>query len=134
LTFNYDKLPYILRKTVNATLGTKINTNSLALTFEKNELQINDLPVEFTGRFDFLQNGYNMDFRLKSNDADLHDVFTALPPEYQGWLDKTKMKGKSNIAATLAGKYVAGTDSMPDLTFDLQVRDGYIAYEKAPCR
>ena len=130
--FYYDKQPYILKKTINANLSTKINTNSLALTFERNDLHINDLPVQVTGRFDFLESGYHMNFKLKSNDADLHDVFTAFPPQYQGWLDKTKMKGKANIAATLAGNYVAGTDTMPDLTFDLQVREGYIAYEKAP--
>ncbi len=130
--FYYEKQPYVVQKRMDAKLITKINTNSLALVFEKNDLQINDLPVQVTGRFDFLENGYDMDFKLKSSEADLHDVFTALPPQYQSWLSKTKMKGKANIDATLVGNYIAGTDSMPDATFDLRVRDGYIAYEKAP--
>ena len=130
--FYYDRQPYIVQKTMDAKLITKINTNSLALIFEKNDLQINDLPVQLTGKFDFLDTGYDMDFRLKSKDADLHDIFTALPPQYQSWLSKTKMKGKTTITATLTGSYIAGTDTMPDLTFDLQVREGYIAYEKAP--
>lgn len=130
--FYYDQQPYILQKKINANLITKINTNSLALIFEKNDLHINKLPVQFTGRFDFLQTGYDMDFRLSSGDTRLQDVFTALPPQYQGWLDKIKMNGKASMRATLAGKYVADTDTMPDLSFTMQVRDGYMAYEKTP--
>jgi AsmA protein len=131
--FYYDDEPYILRKQVNnADLITSVNTNSLALKFEKNKLRLNDLPVEFTGKFDFLSRGYDMDFRLKSNDAKLYDVFTVLPPSYQGWLEKTKIKGDASIIASLAGRYIAGTDTMPDIAFDMKVRDGFITYEKAP--
>jgi len=76
----YDRQAYLISKKINADLVTKINTNSLALLFEKNDLTINQLPVAFTGRFEFLKNGYDMDFKLKSTDSDLHDIFTAMPP------------------------------------------------------
>jgi AsmA protein len=128
----YDQQPYILKKRVRAELVTNINTNSLALKFPKNRLRINKLPLEFTGRFDFLSRGYDMDFRLKSRDAELYEVFTALPPSYQGWLEKTKVKGSAGIVATLSGKQVSGTDTMPNLEFDMKVRDGFIAYDKSP--
>ena len=130
--FYYDQQPYVLKKQVNADLVTSVNTNSLALKFEKNELLISHLPVEFTGKFDFLSRGYDMDFRIKSSDAELYDVFTVLPPSYQGWLKKTRIKGDANIIASLSGRYIAGTDTMPDLAFDMKVREGHIAYEKAP--
>ncbi|MEP7376650.1 MAG: AsmA-like C-terminal region-containing protein [Chitinophagaceae bacterium] len=129
--FYYDQQPYVLKKKVRADLITSVNTNSLALKFEKNKLRINRLPVEFTGKFDFLSKGYDMDFRLKSNDADLYEVFTVLPPSCLGWLKKTKIKGDANIIASLSGKYIAGTETMPDLQLDMKVRKGYIAYEKA---
>ncbi|MBS1653412.1 MAG: AsmA family protein, partial [Bacteroidetes bacterium] len=130
--FYYDREPYVQKKKINADLLTKVNTNSLALIFEKNRLKINQLPVEFTGKFDFLSRGYDMDFRLKSKDADLEDVFSVLPPSYQGWLKNTRVKGNANISTNLTGKYIGGTDTMPDLQFDMKVRNGYLAYEKAP--
>jgi len=132
IDFYYDRTPYFINKKLNADLITKINTSSLALVFERNELLINQLPVAFTGRFSFLKDGYDMDFRLNARGAALHDIFTALPPESLTWLDSTEVKGVGDIDAALKGKYVAATNTMPDFLFDLQVRDGSIAYAKAP--
>ncbi|HEY1869777.1 MAG TPA: AsmA family protein, partial [Chitinophagaceae bacterium] len=128
----YDSEPYVLKKRINADLVTKINTNSLAFEFTKNQLQINRLPLVASGKYEFLKKGYYMHFELKSDETKLRRVFTVLPPSYLGWMNKTKMKGTASITASLSGKYIGGTDTMPDLAFNMKVRDGYIAYEKAP--
>jgi AsmA protein len=132
LDFYYDRQPYFINKKVNADLITKINTGSLALIFERNELLINQLPVTFTGQFSFMKNGYDMDFQLKAADSSLHNVITALPPDITNWLAKTDVRGSGDIEATLKGKYIAATNTMPDLLFDLKIRNGYIANEQAP--
>ena len=62
--FYFNKQPYILSKKINADLITEINTKSLAFIFRKNTLMINQLPVEFSGRFGFLKDGYDMDFNI----------------------------------------------------------------------
>jgi AsmA protein len=129
--FYYDKEPYVLKKKIVADLLTSVNTNSLALKFQENSLHINKLPLEFTGTFDFLSKGYDMDFKLKSEDAPLRSVFTILPASYKGWLKKTKLKGRADMTASFSGKYIANTDTMPNLDFDLHVRDGSIEYENA---
>lgn len=128
----YDSSRYINSKKLKASLVTKINTNSLAFEFVKNNLLINTLPVKFIGRFEFLESGYTMDFELQSHKGDLHDVFSALPPEYAAWNDKTKADGKVDITAYLKGRYDADKNIMPDLGFNMQVRDGYINNQNAP--
>jgi AsmA protein len=130
--FTYDGEQYLINKKVNADLITKINTNSLAFVFEQNNLKINKLPVEFKGKFDFLSNGYDMDFNIKSEDSKLKDFFTALPPNYVTWLDKTKVKGSTDLLLTLKGKYIASTNQKPDLAFNMKIRDGYVNYNDAP--
>jgi AsmA protein len=132
LSFTYDKSEYLKNKKVKADLITKINTNSLSFVFEKNDLVINKLPVEFTGFFDFLKNGYQMDFKLKTENSDLDDLFTALPAEYVSWMNETKMKGKTSAFLTLKGKYIATKNLSPELNFNIKVRDGYVKHEKAP--
>ena len=92
LSFVYDKSEYLKNKKVKADLITKINTNSLSFVFEKNDLVINKLPVEFTGFFDFLKNGYALDFNVKTENSNLNDLFTALPPKFITWLEKTEIK------------------------------------------
>ena len=66
---------------------------------------INRLPIQFNGRFDFLDSGYNLDFTLTSKHSELHDFFTALPPQYVTWLQKTRVKGGVDIGAYSRGKY-----------------------------
>ncbi|WP_162126495.1 AsmA family protein [Flavobacterium phycosphaerae] len=130
--FTYNGEQYLKNKKVNADLITKINTNSLAFIFEQNNLKINKLPVEFKGKFDFLSNGYDMDFTIKSEDSKLNDFFTALPPHYVTWLDKSKVKGSTDLLLTLKGQYIASKNQKPDLAFNMKIRDGYINYNKAP--
>ncbi|MFN8325429.1 AsmA family protein [Flavobacterium sp.] len=130
--FTYDGEQYLKNKKVKADLITKINTNSLAFIFEQNNLKINKLPVEFKGKFDFLSNGYDMDFAIKSEDSRLNDFFTALPPNYVTWLDKSKVKGSTDLSLTLKGKYIASKNQKPNLAFNWKIRDGYINYNDAP--
>ena len=132
MSFTYDKSEYLKNKKVKADLITKINTNSLSFIFEKNDLVINKLPVEFTGFFDFLKNGYQMDFKLKTENSDLDDLFTALPAEYVSWMTETKMKGTTSAFLTLKGKYIASQNLSPEVNFNIKVRDGYVKHEKAP--
>jgi AsmA protein len=130
--FTYNGEQYLKNKKVNADLITKINTNSLAFVFEQNNLKINKLPIEFKGRFDFLSNGYEMDFNIKSEGSKLNDFFTAMPPHYVTWLDKAKVKGSTDLLLTLKGKYIASKNQKPDLAFNMKIRDGFINYNDAP--
>ena len=67
LNLLYENEHYLMNKKVDADLITKINVNSLSFVFEQNNLMINQLPVDFKGKFDFLKDGYNMDFIYKIN-------------------------------------------------------------------
>jgi len=132
IDFTYGGQTYIYHKKVNADLVTSINTKSLAFVFQKNNLMINELPVDFKGKFGFLKDGYDMDFRIKSDQQDLSDIFTALPAQYAKWTDDTELNGNGKITMSLVGKYIAATKQMPDLDFSMKIRDGYIANKKTP--
>ncbi|MEY2902432.1 MAG: hypothetical protein RLY89_1538 [Bacteroidota bacterium] len=132
IDFNYDKQNYFVSKTVSAKLVTKINTNSLEFLFEKNDLFINKLPLDFKGRFAFLKNGYDLDFKVNSNETSLHNFITAFPPEFLQWMEHTDIKGSVNFKAVLSGQYIAESGTMPGFSMNLGIRDGYIANNKTP--
>ncbi len=123
---------YLKNKKVNANLITKINTNSLAFLFQENKLMINKLPISFTGKFDFLSNGYDIDLTIDSKKSQLYDFFTALPPQYVTWLQKTQIKGETDILLKLKGKYIASKSIKPDLDFGMKIRNGFVSHNKAP--
>lgn len=128
----YDTSSYMLSKKLEGDLVTRINTKSLEFLFQKNDLKINALPVQLIGRFGFLTNGYEMFFRLESKSSELHDIVTVLPPEYLRWLEQTDVKGNADVYATFGGKYIAATGEMPSLTFNMNIRNGFINHAKAP--
>jgi AsmA protein len=127
----YANEQYLMNKKVDADLITKINVNSLSFVFEQNDLRINQLPVDFKGKFDFLKDGYNMDFIVKSTNSNFKDLFTAFPPKYITWLKKTELKGKTDLLLTLKGKYIESKKMTPDLNLDLKIRDGFVNYNKS---
>ncbi|QMW00595.1 AsmA family protein [Spirosoma foliorum] len=128
----YDNQPYALGKQVNADLITQVNTTSLAFVFAKNDLKINKLPVQFKGKFAFLRDGYTMDFKANSVETDLHNIITALPPDLVRWAAKTDINGFGAFGVSLAGEYSAVNKTKPELQLNVALRDGSIAYEKAP--
>ncbi len=132
LDVHYNNEPYLVNKKINARLVTKINTNSLDLMFDENDLKINSLPIHFIGRFSFIADGYDINFRTKAKETDLHNIFTAMPPAIAAQMERTNIKGYAEIKASLIGKYLAGKKIMPTLSFNLKIRDGEISNPKAP--
>ncbi|WP_188361237.1 AsmA-like C-terminal region-containing protein [Flavobacterium orientale] len=130
--FTYDGEQYLKQKSVNAKLITKINTESLSFFFQENNLKINKLPVDFKGAIHFLKNGYSLDFKVVSENSNLNDFFTALPPQFITWLDKTKIKGRTDLLFSLKGDYIASENKNPDLHFNMKVREGFISSKESP--
>lgn len=129
---SFDQELYLKDKKVKADLITQINTNSLSFLFEKNKIYLNKLPVDFTGSFDFLENGYDLDFKIQSQDTDLENMLAALPPQYKEWTEKTKVSGKADFLFLMKGKYIASEDKMPDIRLEAKIRNGSIQHEGAP--
>jgi len=127
----FDNQPYLIKKELDAELITQINTSSLAFLFSKNNVRINKLPVEFKGYFNFLKNGYDLDFTVIAKNVDLEDCITALPPAYEEWNKQTSASGKADMNVTFKGKYIASIDQMPDLTAGFSINKGYIKHEQS---
>lgn len=128
----YDNEPYLMNKKINADLVTQVNVNSLSFVFQQNDLKINTLLVDFKGKFDFLKEGYNMDFILKTANSNLSDFFSAFPPKFITWLDKTKLEGKTNSVLSLKGKYIASKNNAPDLNLVFKISNGFVNYNQSP--
>ena len=132
IDFYYDRIPYLKSKPVRADLITRINTNALSFILQKNELRINKLPVEFTGIFTILRDGYNINIDAASENTTLEDLLSVMPPQYLSWMEDTDIDGRTDLLFTFKGRYNAAQKIQPNLGFNLKVRDGAIEYDGAP--
>ncbi len=62
----YDQKKIIDAKPVTAKLSTKVNSRDLTVHFEKNDLQIKDIPLQFSGKFNFEKDGYQVSMNFLS--------------------------------------------------------------------
>ncbi|MDR0227733.1 MAG: AsmA family protein [Flavobacteriaceae bacterium] len=124
--FVFDGVHYVKEKPILGKLVTKVDTKALRFVFEKNNLKIKELPVDFKGEFGFVEGGYDMHFDIKTDDAKLDQLLSILPPEYQGWLDNTSMTGDVSGKFLLDGKYIAADSIAPIVDLGLTVKNGII--------
>jgi len=132
LDFYYDRTGYVRRKRVHADLITRINTNALSFILQKNELQINKLPLKFTGLFTILRDGYKINIKAASENTTVKDLLSVMPPEYLTWLDETEISGRSDLLFTFKGNYNVAKKQKPNLAFNLKIDKGAINYQNAP--
>ena len=127
IDFYYDRVPYLKKKRLSADLITRINTNALSFILQKNELKINRLPVEFTGLFTILKDGYKINIDAASENTTMKDLLSVLPPQYLSWTEETRIEGRSDLLFNFKGRYNAAKKQQPDLSFKMKIRDGSIA-------
>jgi AsmA protein len=132
LDFYYDRTGYVRRKKVHADLITRINTHALSFILQKNELQINKLPLKFTGLFTILRDGYKINIKAASENTTVKDLLSVMPPEYLTWLDETEISGRSDLLFTFKGNYNVAKKQKPNLAFNLKIDKGAINYQNAP--
>jgi AsmA protein len=132
LDFYFDRVPYLKSKPMRAELITRINTNALSFVLQKNELRINKLPIEFTGFFTILRDGYKIDIDAASKNTTMVDLLSVMPPQYLTWMEDTDIDGRADLLFTFKGRYNAAEKVQPDLGFSLKVRDGGVVYKNAP--
>lgn len=132
VSLQYDGESYAVKKRLNAELITRINTESLELSFTKNDLMVNELPLDFTGFVRFPESGYEVDLRFKAEKTNLRNVITVLPPAYLAWLDKTEVKGMASLFLNFIGMYNAQTRENPSLSFGLTIENGFVRNADAP--
>ena len=134
IDFSYANTYYLQKKELHADLITRINTNALSFILQKNELKINELPLEFTGVFTILADGYKIDIDAASENTTLKDLISVMPPEYLSWAKDTEIDGRADLLFRFKGRYNAAKNQQPDLGFKLKVRDGGVVYKGAPAK
>ncbi len=128
---DYAGVPWLQRDRVQAELLTEINTESTTLNFRRNDLVLNELPVDFKGVLVFLPGGYDMNFILESFGSSLEQIASILPEEYFPAINEMSFGGEGDIVFSLQGEYMPEQNLMPSMALNFQLRDGMISHSAA---
>ena len=132
LSLTFDSSAYLSNKKLQADLITRINTNTLAFDFSRNNLLINKLPIQVKGTFAFVKNGYQVDIDMGSGKTTFENLLSVIPARLAPWVAQLHLAGDAELKAGLHGAYLPETGAAPNFTMALQVKDAVIKHQGAP--
>ena len=113
LSLDMDKMNYMknVAITLDAVLGIDLEKNKY--TFKDNKAKINELPLEFTGFIQLLENGQDYDLSFKTPTSSFKNFLGLVPAQYAGDLNTVKTTGdfavngkvKGNLTDTTVPKF-----------------------------
>ncbi|OFY39230.1 MAG: hypothetical protein A2X18_04210 [Bacteroidetes bacterium GWF2_40_14] len=128
----YDGIAYLNQKNIRGKLKTGINTASFNIKLLENKIKVQDIAALFFGEMTIYEDGYDIDFNLKTDKSSLADLFSLLPPDYTFWIKNTRFAGSAEVSVGFKGSARDSSGMAPDLEVKLDVTKGKISYSDAP--
>ena len=126
----FEDIDYLEGKRLRANLFTVYNSKTLSIVFEKNDLAINDLQVDFEGKLDFDPDGYKYDVLATTDNSRLEDLISALPPEYVTWKEAVTLGGRVDARVRFTGLNNTRTGEVqePRIELEAHLRNGRVKH------
>lgn len=126
LTVDLGTSRYIDHKRLTASMLTSINTDSLSFRFIKNSLKLQGVPLEFSGFFKTLADGFDINIAGNTERMPFESLFTLMPAEFTPWFEDTRFRGDTKLGFAFTGIASDSLDTFPDFTASMEVQKGSI--------
>ena len=129
-SLDYDGTNYI----ANTTLGLKtlldVDFDKMLFTIAENELLINRLPLELSGKVEMPNDSIQMDLELTTKNSDFENFIALVPPVYEEYLKDIKTTGTATIKGSVKGFYFE--EDYPAINLQAKVANGNFKYAEMP--
>ncbi|MEO8773396.1 MAG: AsmA-like C-terminal region-containing protein [Gelidibacter sp.] len=101
-------------------------------TFKENKALINQLPIEFDGFVQLIEEGQNIDISFKNTGSTFKDFLAVIPASYSKDLDNVDTTGDFKISGIVKGKMTETT--IPTLNISIKSDNASFKYPDLPKR
>ncbi len=108
---------------LDALIGMDLSTQKY--TFKENKALINQLPIEFNGFVQMIEEGQLIDISFKNTGSTFKDFLAVIPVTYSKDLDKVDTTGNFDITGIVKGKMTETT--IP--TFDISIKSDNASFK-----
>ena len=130
LSFWMDGVEYLSKANAELNADINANINDMTFTFSKNSSRINAIPFSFSGWFQMLDEGYDMDLKLNAEKVNFKAILSMIPAIYAESFEGIKSGGDVDLSGFVKGKMIG--DYYPAFDFKLSVVNGWFQYSKLP--
>lgn len=132
VSFLMDKIKYLSGATASLKGDIDTQTDSLIFRFSDNQLNINDLGINFSGLVAMPEDDITTDLIFETREASFKSLLSLIPAVYISGYEKLQASGNFSLNGTVKGVYSAVDSTIPDVSFRLLVTDGAVSYPDLP--
>jgi hypothetical protein len=130
ISLDMDKMNYMkdVAITLDALLG--IDLENSKYTFKENKAKINELPLEFDGFIQLLEEGQQYDLSFKTPTSSFKNFLGLIPAAYAGNLNTVKTTGDFTVNGKVKG--ILGDKTVPSFNIGIASHNSSFQYPDLP--
>lgn len=130
ISLNMDKMNYLnhVKVSLEAVLG--IDLNKSKYTFKENKAKINDLPLEFDGFIQLVEQGQVYDLTFKTPTSSFKNFLGLIPEAYRSNIENVKTSGDFTVKGFAKGMLTDTT--VPKFNIDIASNNASFQYPDLP--
>jgi len=132
VTFIMDKIKYLNKATADSKINLRANLDSMKFYLRDNYLLINDLKLNFAGMVAMPEDDIETDLTFKTEQTSFKSLLSLIPSVYMTDFKDLRASGEFYLSGTAKGIYSDVDSTTPDITLDLNVKNGLISYPSLP--
>lgn len=132
VTFISDSTEYLSNNEIKLDALIDLDLPNSKYTFKDNKAFINQLPLEFHGYVQLLEEGQDMDITFENPGASFKDFLAVIPKQYSKSIENVQTTGNFNVKGKVKGKVTENT--IPTLDININSNNGSFKYPDLPKR
>ena len=132
VSFKIDSTEYLSNNEIKLDALIGLDLTNDKYTFKENKAYINQLPLEFQGYVQMLEEGQEIDITFENPGSDFKDFLAVIPKAYSKELDKVETSGNFKIKGIIKGKLTEET--IPTLDINMVSNNASFKYPELPKR
>lgn len=130
LSFEMDGTNYMNNVNLNLDAVLGIDLDNMKFEFKENKALINQLPLEFDGFLQMLEDGQLYNLTFKTPTSDFKNFLGLVPEAYAGNINQVKTTGEFKVSGKVAGKLTETT--IPKFNIELASNNASFQYPDLP--
>lgn len=132
VSLSMDSTNYLNNNHIKLDALIDMDLKAQKYTFKENKALINQLPIEFNGFVQLIEEGQNIDLSFKNTGSSFKDFLAVIPEAYSKNLDNVETTGNFNVNGIIKGKVTETT--IPTLDIKIKSDNASFKYPDLPKR
>ncbi len=132
VSLSMDSTKYLSNNSLklDAIIGLDLPNNKY--TFKENKAYINELPLEFQGYFQQLENGQQLDITFENSGSDFKEFLAIIPKTYSKNIENVETTGNFKITGRING--LISKETVPQMDINILSNNASFKYPDLPKR